>query len=243
SDREAYAALRGSGRLPHGFAGRIVFDDLLGEAMAISKQVRELSRGETLRSVSVDFEIAGAQLRGVLPDLGPGGQVLCRFSKLGRSAELGVWIQHLVLQVAAAQSQDRSFADFPLETAFVGRCEKPGGPTQVRFAPIASPERELAEFVRLYRIGMAAPLPLFANASRKYAERLLSKKTPGEARQEARKLYEGTSSFGGESLDPYNALAFKGVDLFDPAVELACGESFDNVAETVFVPLLSARET
>ena len=89
----------------------------------------------------------------------------------------------------------------------------------------------------------AAPLPLFANASRKYAQAIIKQRSPGDAIQEARKLYLGSSHVRGESLDPYNALAFKGVDFFDPAVELACGESFDNLAQTVFAPLLNARES
>jgi exodeoxyribonuclease V gamma subunit len=243
SDREAYAALRGSGRLPHGSIGRIAFENLLGDAKNIADRVRECSRGETLGSVSIDIEVGGARLYGVLPDIGPEGQVSCRFSKLGRAAELSVWLQHLVLQVAAAQSRDQSFGDSWGETVFVGRPEKSGGPTLARFAPSETPERELAEFVRLYRIGMAAPLPLFANSSRTYAQAILKQKSPRDAAQEARKLYQGSSHIRGEILDPYNALAFKGVDFFDPAAELACGELFDAVAQAVFGPLLGARET
>jgi exonuclease V gamma subunit len=224
-------------------AGRIAFEDLMGDAKTISENVRDRSRGKSLRSISVEIEVAGAQLYGVLPDIGPDGPVSSRFSKLGRIAELSVWIQHLVLQVAAAQSQDRALADLGAVTVFIGRPEEPGGPSLARFARVESPERALAELVRLYRIGMTAPLPLFANSSRKYAQAILKQKSPRDAIREAMKLYHGSRHARGEILDPHNALAFRGVDFFDPAAELACGESFDAVAQIVFGPLLGARET
>lgn len=241
-DREAYAVLRGSGRLPHGLAGRVAFDELLGNAVSMVGQVRELTRGETLSCAGFSIEIAGARLSGALPDLGPRGQVICRFSKLGRAAELGAWIRHLVLHVAATDSRDRCFAGLPLETFFVGRPEKRGGATIARFTRPEAPGRELAELVRLYRVGMTAPLPLFPRASRTYTEGLRSGSSGKDALREVKKNYEQSGRFKGEGLDPYHALAFRGADLFDPAARLACDEHFEKVAETVFAPLLSARE-
>ncbi|MCP4039563.1 MAG: hypothetical protein GY733_21650, partial [bacterium] len=242
SVRDAYTLVCGSGRLPHGLVGRIVFDDLLGKVESMAKRVRELTAGEPLPAVSLAVEVAGARVSGKLPDLGSSGQVLCRFSKLGRAAELGAWIQHLALLVAANDGNHQTLATLPQETFVVGRPAKVGAASVVRFKPPEEPEQGLAELVRLYRVGRTAPLPLFPRASREYAEHLYGGRTGGDALRSVKKGYSDSGRIQGEGLDPYHALAFRGVEPFDAAAMLACGHEFAEVAQRVFAQLLGARE-
>ena len=103
-------------------------------------------------------------------------------------------------------------------------------------------EQVLRDLLALYVQAHAAPLPLFANASRKYAERLRGAEAGDDAWRAAR------TAFGERSSDPQS-----GRDLPDPYVEqlygdfdqvLALGQAaFDDAARRLFGPLLEARSS
>jgi exodeoxyribonuclease V gamma subunit len=248
SEREAYALAKGSGRLPHGLAGQIAFDDLMHSVVSIATRVQELTDGATTRKASFAIEIAGARLSGELADLAPRGQILSRFAKLEGVGELGAWIRHLVLQVAAADPKAHGFGgsfefgDIELDTYLIGRPVKSDGRTVVRFAKVEAPKQTLAQLVALFRDGRRAPLPLFPRTSRVYAERTLAGKDREAALRVAKAKFREDRVVAGEGLDPYNVLAFKGVDPLDPGAQLAGEYRFDVLADSVFAPLLTARD-
>ena len=241
SEPEAFALARGSGRLPHGLAGRIVFDDLMRSVVTMADQEQELTGDETRPPVPFSIEVAGTRLIGELPDLAGKGQILSRFAKLGSAAELGAWIRHLVLQVAAADPQAQGFAEIGLDTYLIGRPSK-SEPTIARFTRPESPEQTLAHLVGLFLAGRSTPLPLFPRTSRLYAERTFAGKDHDNALSHAKAKYTEDRFAAGEGFDPYNVLAFKGLDPFDPDTELAGNHRFEELADSVFTPLLTARE-
>ena len=256
SEREAYALARGSGQLPHGLAGQIAFEDLMRSVVSMATRVQELTDGESAseiepmkrRKTTFAIEVAGARLSGELADLAPKGQILSRFAKLGGASELGAWIRHLVLQVAAADPAAHGFGgsfevgEIGLDTYLIGRPGKSAATTVARFARVEAPEKKLAQLVSLFRDGRRAPLPLFPRASRVYAERTLAGKDHAAALSAAKAKFREDRVVAGEGLDPYNVLAFKGVDPFASAAELAGDHCFDGLANTVFAPLLAVRE-
>jgi exodeoxyribonuclease V gamma subunit len=246
---DALAMIRSSGRLPHGTAGHVVFSDLATEVERLAEKANQFASGETAASIGFALLFGDLQVRGGLTDVTPRGQVFCRFSKLGRSAELGAWLRHLVLQVAREEETavtDRSnrilLAEASPETYVVGRPEKTGGATVVRFNEVESPRDELAKLLQLYQAGKRAPLPFFPKASRDFAQQRLKGRSTSDALAEARKRYDESFTMQGEGLDENNILAFRGVDPLDLEAELVCGLGFDEVSEQVFLPLLAARE-
>jgi exodeoxyribonuclease V gamma subunit len=246
---DAQAIIRSSGRLPHGTVGHVVFSDLANEVEQLAEKANQFASGETTASISFALSFGDVHVRGGLTDVMPHGQVFCRFSKLGRPAELGAWLRHLVLQVAreeatavANRSNRARLAEASPETYVVGRPGKAGGATVVRFNEVESARDELEKLLQLYQAGMRAPLPFFPNASRDFAQQRLKGGSTTDALVVARKSYDESFSIQGEGLDENNILAFRGVDPLDPDAELACGLGFDEVSEQVFLPLLAARE-
>jgi exodeoxyribonuclease V gamma subunit len=236
SHEQAYALVRGSGQLPHGLAGRIVFDDLMRSVVALSERVGELRGAQTTEHAPFDIDVAGVRLRGELTDLAPKGQVLARFAKLGGATELGAWIRHLVLQWVPPD-----LAATGRDTYLVGRPSRTEA-TIARFGEVESPEQKLAELVELFREGTKAPLPLFPKTSRAYAEATREDKEPDEALIKASTRFNEDHVVRGEGLDPYNVLAFKGVDPLDPGAELVGDRRFGELANLVFAPMLEARK-
>ena len=246
---DAQAIIRSSGRLPHGTVGHVVFSDLANEVEQLAEKANQFASGETTASISFALLFGDVHVRGGLTDVMPHGQVFCRFSKLGRRAELGAWLRHLVLQVAREEATavaDRAnrarLAEASPETYVVGRPVKAGGATVVRFNEVESPRDELEKLLHLYQAGMRAPLPFFPNASRDFAQQRLKGGSTTDALVVARKSYYESFSIQGEGSDENNILAFRGVDPLDPDATLACGLGFAEVSEQVFLPLLAARE-
>ena len=248
STSDAYPLLKSTGRLPHGLAGRIRYDELSGEVEALAAQALELAP-EVSVPVSVDVIVAGGRVRGRLSNLNPNGQVLCRFAKLGRRSELGVWIRHLLLNVARREmhSSDSDASSAVLsatapETFLVGRPAKTDGPMVVRFSELSEPEQLLSELVELFRASTHAPLPLFPETSREFVSRLKKQENKLDALEAARKKYEDSFQARSDGDDADNALLFRGVNLFDPTTKLAGDFDFADVANRVFAPMLDARE-
>ena len=155
---------------------------------------------------------------------------------------MGAWIRHLVLQVVAADPLGEDFSDKGLDTYLVGRPGKSDISAIARFTRVELPEQSLAQLVRLFRDGRRAPLPLFPIASREYVERTLSGRDREDALDRAKRKYVQDQPVSGEGLNPYNVLAFRGVDPFDPVAQLAGDHRFDELADSVFAPLLAARK-
>lgn len=242
---DAQALIRSSGQLPHGVSGDIVFSDLANDVEHLALKVSELVKEDEVRSASFELQVDGSYVRGTLVDVTPHGQVFCRFSKLGRRAELSAWLHHLVLLAAQRQTNAKAsglLADVSPETYVIGRADKEGGATVVRFHEVSAPEEELAKLVQLFRVGATAPLPFFPNASREFARKIHEKASAEVALAAARTVYEGTQFISGEAADANNALAFRGMDPVDPATKHACGLQFAEVAEQVYLSLLDARE-
>jgi exodeoxyribonuclease V gamma subunit len=240
--KEAHGLLRASGRLPHGVLGAVFFEQLHARASAIVAKVHQVAGDAALASDSFSLSLqvgaTRAELSGELVGLGERGQVVSRFSKLGRPAELGAYLRHLVLNAVASEGSLVAASGMPLETFFIGRPKKAGDPSVARFAPVEDATEQLGVLVALYLQGQTTPLRLFPEASRAYAERFLKSESHDESLRAAKtKLEDGFSP--GELSQPANALLFKGIDVLAGG---APDMRFADLATAVFVPLLHARE-
>jgi exodeoxyribonuclease V gamma subunit len=237
----AFASVRASGALPLGVPGRCTYEELKPEVEVIGRSARALMAGTRLPALEIDAEIGGTRIAGVIRDLWPAGQVRYQFSKLGGAREIGIWICHLLVNLAGpAPRETHSF--------IVGRRQKDGESMVVRFRPVEDPRALLDELLRLYWLGQTLPLPLFPKASRVYVERLAAKGGAAAAIEAARREFFGNPfvPVPPEAQDKYVQQLFGSRDPLAPTFrffeDAAPYPSFADVACAVFAPLLAHRE-
>lgn len=252
-DETAWDRERARGRLPHGAAGRTLFDGMLPEVEAIAGEARRHRQGERLAPLPIALAVGEARLVGVLDELWPEAHVPVRYARDGGSPELDAWVRHLVLQVARAQT---TAPGLPARTVLVTRLHEGEGAAVVTFRGL-DPEvarTELAALAALVTLATQAPLPFFPRAARRYAavhRSLAAKGAPDAAARAlaaAREVFAGVSRRGppGEARDPYVRRLFAGADPLAPAPEegaaVAGVPAFPELALRVFAPLLAVRE-
>jgi exodeoxyribonuclease V gamma subunit len=228
----AYRLLRAAGALPMGASGRIQFEGLASEAEAIARGVGEARQGESIATLQLDLEIDGTRIQGQLSGLWPGGRIAAGFSRLGRSAELGLWIRHLVLNLLP------DAAGAACESFLFGREPTGDGASGVKLGPVEDSAEILSDLLEVYRLGQTQPLPLFESASRVYAQSLLDHDSKERARADAWKAYQGSDYRPGDAAKPYVAMAFGDAKLFAPEARTATGLSAPDLAASVWLPLL-----
>jgi exodeoxyribonuclease V gamma subunit len=237
---DALPSVRASGRLPLGVLGACVYDDVRSAVDQVASAAARCVRGTRLEPVVIDAAIEDTRITGIIADIWPQGLVQYQFSKVGQRHELGVWIRHLVLNWLMPSG-------YPTSSFLVGRPASDGSPI-VRFHPVRGPAAILQELVRLYWLGQTAPLPLFPQASRTYAEALRRAKagdTEERALQKAISAFNGSQHRRGDADDPYVRQVFGDRDAFAPAspgCEDPTRPSFQQLAQIVFGPLLDHRE-
>ncbi len=252
-DETAWDRERARGRLPHGAAGRSLFEGMLPEVEAIAGEARRYRQGERLAPLPIALAIGEARLVGVLDELWPGAHVPVRYARDGGSPELDAWVRHLVLQVARAQVAGPGL---PARTVLVTRPHEGEGATVVTFREV-DPEvarTELAALAALVTLATQVAVPFFPRAARRYAavhRGLVAKGSPDAAVRAlaaAREVFAGRFRGGapGEARDPYVRRLFAGADPLAPAPELGAATAgvpaFPELALRVFAPLLAVRE-
>jgi exodeoxyribonuclease V gamma subunit len=153
--------------------------------------------GSTGEKVDVELQFGDDRLIGTVADVDAAGRTEYQYSTIGGRQELSLWIRHLALCA--------SRPDWRGTSALVGRQDK--GAAKVLFPPVDGALDLLAQLFALYRRGMTAPLPLFDQSSRAYAELLFVKKAEEDAAvRVARNTFRAASSFSGrrcDADDPY----------------------------------------
>ena len=215
---DAHAMLplfRARGLLPPAMHGELLFRELLAEADAFARKVRELQGGGVFEALEAGLDIGGCRLDGRLDRLLPSGQLLWRCARMREKDRIRAWVCHLVLGASGTSR--------PQETRLVMLDRT------VRYTPAADAACCLETMLSLYRQGLREPLPFFPRASMAWAAKA--------GREERERLdaavaawREGYGGMEGEDSDP----AFR--RCFGP--EPPFGERFRHIAESVLSPML-----
>jgi exodeoxyribonuclease V gamma subunit len=158
SDLETYLAA--APEFPDGSWGALERQRVAREIGSIHIRKDALDGGHEAHSELTAVRLPGLVLEGRLDGLGADQRVLKRFTKVGRRAELAVWVEHLLMQVAG----------FSHATHLVLR----GNETRaklVSFEPVADARGALEDLIDLYRVSRATPPPLLERASWVFAEK------------------------------------------------------------------------
>jgi exodeoxyribonuclease V gamma subunit len=153
--------------------------------------------------------VGDVRLTGVLTGVSPEGLLTYRAAKVTVNDRLGLWIRHLALNAVR-----------PKGVALTSRCI--GQDAILTLRPVNDPIGALKELLQLYFAGLVHPLHFFPRSACIYFERGVIDSYVKNTWAPAR--FADTPP--GERDDPYNELAYRGVDPLD--------EEFERIARTVF---------
>ncbi|WP_300456025.1 exodeoxyribonuclease V subunit gamma [Accumulibacter sp.] len=220
SDERALALALAGNEFPSGPFGERLVADEVARLRAFAAELAPQLAATPLPAVhaSFDYLLDGEpwRLAGSLGDLRRAGLVRYRYDELQPADYLAGWIAHLFLCAAAPAAADRRTVWYARDANYGLR---PCDPDSAR--------AQLGELLRLYRLGLSAPMHFFPKSSWAYA-------TKGASA--ARQRWSGARDASwGESADPAYRLALRGVDA-------PLDEDFERCASAVFGPLLDHLE-
>ncbi len=222
------AILRGSGQLPQAEVGRVFHERALEEVEGLRARLDPYQAVLDTAPRALDFELDGLRVVGAVEHVGPEEMVWWRIGKLRPQDRIAVRLRQLAWAAAGNE---------PLRAVAVSRSGRGDGWTSTPFPPPERACEELAAWLRAWRRGLAAPLPLFPATSLEYAKAIAGFADDGlgvlaTARDKARAVWMGDRYQWGDRLDPYVGLVY---DVDDPV-----GEEFAQLATELLVPLFEA---
>jgi exodeoxyribonuclease V gamma subunit len=219
SDLEVF--LHAVPEFPDGSWGGLERQRLAREIHLLNDRHDGIEDGAEARSELASVNLGGVLLEGRLDGLGPEHRVLKRFTKTGQRAELAVWVEHLLMQVAGLAGT----------THLVLR----GNETRahlVSFGPVNDPREALEGLLDLYRASHTKPLPLLEGSSRAFAEEV-DRGGVDKAISAAKGALTKQRRW-----DPSLSYAL-GPE--DPFLDSAWSEAFQQAALHVYAPMLQHR--
>lgn len=225
---------RSAGRLPHGPAGRSLFERLTREVRGFVEDTADHVKGELLEPVPVHLEIGDFHLTGSLREVRASGMCHRRFATIKAKDRLKGWIGHLVLNVLEVVPEHAR------QTSVIGLSGGRGPRSQwtvVHFPSVDAAEELLLNLLGFYWKGLCAPLPFFPDTSWAYAHALQAGDTSGQkALTAARRKWEGNEHTRGDREDPYVQLCFGNQDPLET-------EWFQECASVILHPMMDAESS
>lgn len=224
SEVEERRVAAAAGWLPLGELGQAYWGQLRGPIRAFAPLLQEERPSHPPEPVLIDLHVDDVHLYGWLDGVTPDGLFDFRLRDLGAWELASFWLRHLMLNAAAQRGVERQ-----------SRLLSPK--SEWRLGVVDDPISALRPWIHAYCEALVRPIPVFARSSHGFAHKFRKpgRKEPVDAaRTEARVLWQGNDYLIGESLDPWNALAFRGVDPLD--------QRFETMAEALYGPALDALD-
>jgi len=228
STENIFDLIKASGRLPHGKIGECEYGELARRVEKFAEKTGKYIKGDPLDPVSIDLEISGFRLTGIIDSVYPERFLRYRMAAVKPKDILSSWIMHLVLNAAAADG-------YPSSSMLAGLI-KSGGEWTAWEYPCLENSREILERLLLkYMEGISRPIYFFPVTSMEYA-RIVAEEggSHEEAVNGSMKTWSGSDFYRGECKDPYFQLCFRDADL--------TGREFAETALEVFEPVLAVRK-
>ena len=206
---DVMAVERAGGVLPHGCMGEIAFERERTQVESFVTKIASRIPRQRLDPIPVSVEVANVRLTGVLTGASPDGLLTYRPANVTVNDRLALWIRHLALNAVR-----------PKGVALASCCI--GQDVMLTVRPVDEPIGALEELLRLYFAGLVRPLHFFPKSACVYIERGIIDSSVRNTWAPAR--FADTPP--GERDDPYNELAYRGVDPLD--------DEFERIARLVF---------
>lgn len=244
----AMEVLRASGALPLGTPGGHHLRQEIPLIEAIVAMAKPFRSESPLPNMEVDVTVGTTRIIGQIGNLWPSARQEISYSSISGKREVRAWLQHLLVC-------HQNLPEYPLESVAIGRDGDRA--TGVRFAAVQDPYEALVPLVALYEAGQAVPLPLFSQASSRFANHWIAAqaKNPDanieDSLTRARAAYRGGEYGQGPIPDLADAYVRQLYGATDPiAANFSplptplddVSKTFSNIALTVFGPLIAHRE-
>ena len=191
ADDQLFVRLSGSGCLPQSMFGQLQFDELAETGAEFAAALAPLVI-QPCPPLEIDLTLGAFRLTGWLNDLYQAGRVTWRSAQLKGETLMEVWINHLLLNLAAQPGLPRG------STHLARGSGKKKDLVSIRtLQPVAAAEPYLHELLAAYWQGLLRPLPFFPKTSLAYASA-----EPEKALQQARQCWSGGFQRPGEGDEP-----------------------------------------
>jgi exodeoxyribonuclease V gamma subunit len=213
--QETVRVLRARGWLPHGVAGELACTAACNEALPLWKTARPWAEAAVMPPCEASFHDGRTCLSGRLDGLSAQGLWRVRYGKARPQDLLRLWLDHLLLQVAAPDGVVRQ----SVLVAHDGVTTLP---------PQSQAAEYLTDLLDVYREGLREPVPFYAKTAWSWMGQ----------KANWRSAWEGSpyQKITGECDDPYLRLALR--DQSDDPL----GKSFQQWATRIFTPLRTAMK-
>jgi exodeoxyribonuclease V gamma subunit len=208
------------GLLPHGSAGRLVFQHMFSHAQEMAKRLRSRQQEWIKEPLEVDIPIGECRLKGYLRQINRSGLMAYSTSRLYPFRLVSHWLRHLVLN--HLKPPGISAVTHLLEAGRAGR-----------FRPVERTEPYLERLIHSYHQGLQSPLPFYPGTSWIYVDKLLHGDQQ-KALLEAQRKWFGNQHQAGDGDKPYNRLLYPGGS--------PLGEGFMQISQALLQPLMEHLE-
>ena len=207
------------GQLPHARVGAFYYNEMSIDVDHFVSKIEPFTDCKIADPIETQIEINDFRLQVRLPEIYKRGLIQVRYAKQRAQDILRSWIYHLAFCEVSPQKRRPAGVLIFKNTAW-------------QFHPVDLQRQFLADLLDVFKQGLEKPLHFFPNSSLEYVQQeQLKGKSETTALKMAQRKWVGTDFARGESDDPYFDICFKMVDPFDA--------SFQEIAETVFKPLLA----
>lgn len=217
---QVHEVLDAAGRLPHGLAGRLDFEQMLARAQPLVQRLEDLRAGQVPFEIELDLSLDGVQLTGRLREIVRPGLLSYDTAPFYPYQLLQHWLRHLLLNLASP-------AGVELRTWLL-EGERTGS-----FRPLDDPREFLKPVLHYFRQGHLRPLPFYPATSWAYVA-ALDAGDEAQALQAARNKWFGNQQHEGDSRKPYNLLLWPDGEIF--------GAAFARTAVDLLGPLMDHLE-
>ncbi|MBD3409324.1 MAG: exodeoxyribonuclease V subunit gamma, partial [Ignavibacteriales bacterium] len=164
SAEDVYELKRAEGTLPHGAAGRAIFEDLLGKAIEVRQAIVDIVGEERpLDSRNVEVSINGVPAIVPIENVYPNAAVGFRIGNISPRDEVEFFAKHASLALVDS-------SDIPERSVFVGYSANDNSIKSIVFERTIGLGHYAKILIERYRTGLSEPLPFFPAASMKYVK-------------------------------------------------------------------------
>ena len=247
---ESFEATKGEGALPLGEPGGTKYDSLVASVGPLERALDAVRVVEEPGFRGVDLTIGDVNIVGRVHGIFGGRLVKHQYSRVRGDHELMLWVQHLVL-CALGGHRESVLVGRPPRHSVASQRGSAGLDVEVtRYRAVEDAERHLAALLALWKDGRREPLLLFPTLGLIWQENVESRR---DRWREVNRAWDGSGPIPGLKENPYAKAMLCGTPPFQldrpDAARRVMGAlpsrpelGFSELAQTVFQPMLEARE-